>query len=78
MVMGHHSPCYQWDMHKHNMFLPIPIRAREQVSALGCGTGTYHVTSRPESPEYGSRPRAGPIGQDFRDLGVCLRRYTAD
>ena len=50
----------------------------EPVSTSGCGTGTYYVTGGPERPKYGSRPMAGLISQDFRDLGACLRHYTVD
>ena len=51
---------------------------KEPVSALGCGTCTYHVTDGPEKPEYGSRLRVGLTGRDFGDPRACLRRYTVD
>ena len=27
-VMGHHSPNYRWDVHKHRLFLLIPVWAK--------------------------------------------------
>ena len=42
-VIGHHSPCHQWDMHRSSLFLPTPPWAKK-----------YSISPR-VGPEYGSR-----------------------
>ena len=58
-------------------FLP-QCRTEGPVLDSECGTCTYHVIGRQERPEYGSRSRIGPIGQDFRDLRAYLHSCTTD
>ena len=46
------------------------------VSVPGCCTSIFYYTDKPERPGYGSRPRTGLTGLNFRDLGACLHHHT--
>ena len=48
------------------------------VSVSRCCTGTFFYTDRLKRPEYGSKPRTGLTGRDFKDPRVCLRHHTID
>ena len=58
---------------------PLPI-ARTYEAGLPpevrIRTGASRYTGRPEGPEYGPRPRTGPIGRDIKDPGACLLHHT--
>ena len=50
--------------------------SEEPLSIVGCYASTFGSTDKPEGPEYGLRSGTSLIGQDFRDLGVCLHHCT--
>ena len=52
--------------------------SKEPVSVVECCVSTFCSTDRPERPGHGSRSGTGLTGQDFEDLGACLRHYTLD
>ena len=47
--------------------------SEEPVSVARCYTSTFGSTDGLEGPECGSRSGIELIGQDFGDLGACLR-----
>ena len=53
-------------------------RLGETISVVGHCIGPYYFIVKPNKPEQGSRLRLGLISRDFRDLGACLRHYTAN
>ena len=50
--------------------------SEEPVSVAECYASTFGSRDRPKGLEYGSRSGTRLTGQDFKDLGACLRRCT--
>ena len=50
--------------------------SKEPISVAGCYASTFGSIDMPEGPGYGSRSGTGLTGQDFGDLGACLRYGT--
>ena len=59
------------------IYSSIPqYRSEELVSVTECYTSTFGSTDMSEGPDFGSRSGTRLTGQDFRDLGACLRHCT--